>query len=238
MYTWGYIKTAALVKLDLEANSSISQGLSNKFFVYANEALTQICSSIKPKHTYASFTVVDRKKLIARLCLKYEIKISELSFLTTSIYHMDELTDNQRLFLADYNQYEFLNDTVDMPDDFIAFSGYASYILDSDGQRFEAFDEDYEVIGDKKVILLKEGTYQIAYDARWFTFTPTTDDNFELDIPNDILDCLPSYIVSQCFKIDDEVKSAIYRNEYEIFLARINDSVYMRNKTFKVAGGW
>ena len=64
------------------------------------------------------------------------------------------------------------------------------------------------------------------------------DDNVQLNVPDDILDCLPSYIASQCYKVDDEVKSSIYRNEYEMFVARIDATDYKNTKTFSVGGGW
>lgn len=69
-------------------------------------------------------------------------------------------------------------------------------------------------------------------------FTPTTQDDVELDIPDDILVCLPSYIASQLFKIDDEQKSSIYRNEYEMALARINENDYATNKVINNGGDW
>ena len=52
MYSWGYIKDATLAKLDLDQDEANVIGLLNRFKFYANEAMTQICSSIKPKHCY------------------------------------------------------------------------------------------------------------------------------------------------------------------------------------------
>ena len=59
-----------------------------------------------------------------------------------------------------------------------------------------------------------------------------------IDVPDDILDSIPSYIASQCFKIDDEYKSSVFRNEYEMFMARINDTNYQNTRTFFVGGDW
>jgi hypothetical protein len=64
------------------------------------------------------------------------------------------------------------------------------------------------------------------------------DNSTELDVPRDILDCLPSYIASQCMKIDDEYKASVYRNEYEIFLARIDNTHYKNVKTIEIEGDW
>ena len=95
-----------------------------------------------------------------------------------------------------------------------------------------ATDDEYKTYGNCEIIFFKGGNYRISYDAKWFEFLPETDDNVKLDIPQDILDAIPSYIVSQCFKIDDEQKAQIYRNEYEMFLARITDDLYYSNKKF------
>ena len=80
--------------------------------------------------------------------------------------------------------------------------------------------------------------YFISYNARWYTFNKSLPDDEVIDVPNDILECIPSYIASQLFKIDDEQKSAIYRNEYEMAIARINENDYSTNKVFDGRGDW
>ena len=63
-------------------------------------------------------------------------------------------------------------------------------------------------------------------------------DGDELDIPADVVICIPSYVASQVWKIDDERKANIFRNEFEIFFSRINNSDYRGVTTFGVRGGW
>ena len=55
MLTWGYIKEATLAKMDLTLDAAIDQGLINKVVYYANEALTEITSTIKANKKYAEF---------------------------------------------------------------------------------------------------------------------------------------------------------------------------------------
>ena len=50
-------------------------------------------------------------------------------------------------------------------------------------------------------------------------FLQKTDNNILIPAPADVLDAIPLYVVSECLKIDDEAKSAIRRNEFEMFLA-------------------
>jgi hypothetical protein len=99
-------------------------------------------------------------------------------------------------------------------------------------------DTDFTYKGYNKLVFWKTGHYSISYHARWYKFDKSMDNDIELDIPDDILDCLPSYIASQCYKIDDEAKSAIFRNEFEIAMARIDDSDYKQTSTITIGGDW
>lgn len=200
-YTWGYVKDATLAKLDLTESEANIQNLLSRFPFYANEVITQVCSSIKPKYTYAKF-VID------------ESMIGQLQ---------------------------------EMPEDFVSFGDDVCYQLGEDkytlvgdiiNVKEELHDDDFEYCGSNQVIFKHTGEFYISYNARWFTFTKSLDNNVKLPIPNDILDCIPSYIAHQCLKIDDEYKSSVFRNEYEMLLARIDDTNYKNTKTFKIDGGW
>lgn len=195
MYTWGYLKDVILAKLDLEEKEAETQNLIKRFPLFANEAMTQICSSIKPNHTF------------------FEIDVTK----------------------------EMLGTPVKMPDDFISFDDDVNTIsyYDVYGIKIvrEACDEDFTYLGHKHLIFKLPGTYQISYNAKWISFT-NMDNDTELDVPEDILNCIPSYVASQCYKIDDEYKSSVYRNEYEIFLARIDDTHFKNSKTLRVEGDW
>ncbi len=195
MYTWGNIKEASLSKLDLTESEANLQNLINRFPHYANEVITQICSSIKPKATFQTFIVTDKE-----IGTKFE-----------------------------------------MNKDFVSFGddvNYRTYDLYNAQFTEEAHDDDFTYLGYNEIMFKKPGIYQISYNARWFDFSSELDDNTELDVPMDILDCIPLYIASQCYKIDDEYKSSVFRNEYEIALARIDDTNYKNTKTFKIGGDW
>lgn len=199
-YTWGYVKEAALAKLDLTEAEANVQNLLNRFPFYANEVITQICSSIKPKYSFAKF----------------------------------EITKEQ------------VSEPQQMPSDFVGFGDDVCYEIVNDKSGYgnnavvhkELHDDDFDYYGNDKVIFKRPGTFCISYNARWFTFVKNLDNRVKLPVPHDILDCIPSYIASQCFKIDDEYKSSVYRNEYEMFLARIDDTNYKNTKTIKIDGGW
>lgn len=203
MYQWGYLKDAIFAKLDLDENEANNMGLMNRFVVYSNEAMTQICSAVKPKRTFAFFDIHDGK---------YD--------------------DNGNL-LENSN----LETLFSMPDDFISFGDDVN-TFDNGLLRRGANECDFEYVGYNQIIFHEIGKYAISYNARWFTFTNSIYNDQMINVPSDILDCIPSYVASQCMKIDDEQKAAVLRNEFEIMLARIDNTDFKSNKTFVIGGDW
>lgn len=194
-YTYGYIKDASLAKLDLNEEEANTQQLLSRFPFYANEVITQICSSIKPKYAYVEFVITPDKVGVVQ----------------------------------------------NMPSDFVSFGDDVCFeLIEGDRvlKQVELHDEDFTYHTLNKLIFNRPGKFFISYNARWFIFKKDIDDNVELDIPYDILECIPSYIASQCYKIDDEYKASVFRNEYEMMLARIDDTNYKNTKTFEIGGGW
>jgi hypothetical protein len=204
MYTWGYIKEATLSKLNLSEEEANQQGFLSRFPYYANEAMTQICSAVKPEEKYFEIEVVtkDGKYLIDK-----EIQLPEdfISFSDAPVLYKEEI------FL--YGQ-----------------------VLKT--QFIEVDDDIMEYYGYNKVICKRPGLYRIPYNARWFFFTKELQNNIVIPAPVDICEALPSYIASQCYKIDDEVKAAAYRNEFEVFLARMDNSSFRSQRTIHIGGGW
>lgn len=199
-YTWGYIKDVSLSKLDLDENEATVQNLLSQFPFYANEVITQVCSSIKPKYTFENF-VID----------KTNVGVKQT-----------------------------------MPDDFVSFGDDVCYMLEEVRERngetrlikVPIHDDDYEYLGYNQVVFKHPGNYFISYNARWYTFDKSLSDDELIDVPDDILDSIPSYIASQCYKIDDEYKASVFRNEYEIMLSRIDNSNFRNTKTIKIEGDW
>ena len=197
MRTWGYIKSVALSKLDLEFNETeaVQMGYLNRFTIYANEAMTQICSAVLPKRTF------------------YEVIIDD----------------------------ENLGQEISMPDDFVSFGDDINEIeQECYNARFydEATDEDFVYVGYNKIRCFRKGKYRISYNARWVDDFEDMENNDPIEAPIDVIDAIPSYIVSQCYKIDDEYKASVFRNEFEMMLARIDDTDYKRTKTLKIGGDW
>lgn len=195
MYTWGYIKDVSLAKLDLTEDEATVQNLLSRFPFYANEVITQVCSAIKPKYTFA----------------KFEVDFDKVGIAQT------------------------------MPDDFISFGDDVCYELANNGkflEKHQIFDVDFEYYGYNQVIFKRPGNFYISYNARWYTFNKSLADDEQINVPEDILDCIPSYIASQCYKIDDEYKAQVFRNEYELMLSRIDATNYKNTKSILIEGDW
>lgn len=207
MYTWGYIKDAALAYLEVDEREAQAHGWLKRFPFYANTVITEICSTVKPKHSFVEFKVIDSEE--------------------------DRESDTD----------VFVGDIVKMPNDFVSFGDdvctrewkdplfYDTYIT-------ECHDDDFAYQGYNEIMFFKTGKYRVSYNARWQTFYPATDNDEPLNIPADIIECIPLYIASQCYKLDDEYKASVFRNEYEMAIARIDDTHYKQTKTFTIGGDW
>lgn len=189
MYTWGYIKDACLAKLDLDEAEAINQSVFSRLPFYANEVITQICSAIKPKRAFYTFTL-------------------ESAAIVT------------------------------MPDDFVSFCNDTCSFVDEDGYTVDADSSQFKYHGYNQIMCYYPTTYTIAYNARWIVFTKDMDNNVVLEVPADILDCIPSYVAHQCYKIEDDEKSSIFRNEYELFLGRIDNVDYSSGGSIIIGGDW
>lgn len=237
MYTWGYVKEVCLAKLNLEETEANNQNFVSRFPFYANEAMTQICSSIKPNYKHFALKVINKSE--------YDMLEAQLLLDNSS-----EMTEEEVSLLKQEFRKKFIvvGDEVIFPEDFIAFDNdvvqYQEPTLLMGGQIVheypfvEASDDEIEYRGYNTVVPKKAGNYLIPYKARWFFFTNNLDNKFKLPVPMDILDSLSSYIASQCVKINDETKSSILRQEYEWFLSRIDDTHFKRQRSLTIGGNW
>lgn len=259
-YTWGYIKEATLIKLDMTEKEAEQQGLLRRFPFFANEAMTQICSAVKPCYKFAHVNVLTAdQSWPSGVDARNTIRLYEDSkyYINTPAIQFGGNEELER-----YQQR--LRPAFTMPEDFVSFGEdvnrvyrllYCGRIEETNANGYltgreienaglysnvaeEANDNDFSYLGYNQIVFFKPGQYEISYNARWFMFTNETPNEMQLLVPIDILDCLPSYIASQCFKADDEVKSSILRNEFEMLMARIDVANPRTTKNIHIDGGW
>lgn len=228
MYTYGYIKNAILTKLNLTEKEALEQNLLDTFIYNINECLSQIASTIKPKFA--------TKQVIV-----YKDKIPvEPELLPDKTDPVEVRLKKEEALKEYYEDKAVVGTPYTMPEDFIAFSGVPRVQEEICGclKPSEELHGQAIHLDRKQVVFLKPGIYQITYDGWWPVFNDKLQDADEIDIPTDIVICIPSYVASQVWKIDDERKANVFRNEFEILFSRINNSDYRGVTTFGVEGGW
>ena len=259
MYTWGYIKDVILAKLNMSEAEAKNNGFLNRFIMYANECITQISNTIRPKqsvYTLETFTKEDWdkmfdeewKKIIDNWQDSKWFEDEESFDLWLTIHKEDIENEIKNVILKGKVP---VNTICEMPEDYINYNGHSLVFQKQEiikaGYDYHEFEkivktelnpENITYIGERKFIPLVVGKYVIEYDARWFEFLETIQDAQELDIPFDVLECIPPYVAAQCWFIDDIQRSAMFTNEYEKAFARINSADYRDNNHFVSEGGW
>ena len=132
---------------------------------------------------------------------------------------------------------ELIGKEIVLPDDFVSFNDdVVTYQAD---HMISDVGDDYITYGGYNTIICHYvGEYSVPYNGRWFFFTKELVNAEVISAPADVCDAIPSYVVSQCYKVDDETKAAIYRNEFEMFLARLDNTTFRRQRGFNIGGGW
>lgn len=121
---------------------------------------------------------------------------------------------------------------VEMPEDFLSFADMVYYL---DGVE----NPELIYVGDKEVMLPKNGKYVIYYNALWNDITKEDiSKDVVLKIDASVLNCLPTYMASQLLSQDDIQRSTILKNEFEMMLARLDTNIMYQQNHFKSTGGW
>ena len=95
-------------------------------------------------------------------------------------------------------------------------------------------DHDFSYLGKAQLKFYKEGRFLIPAKFMWYIFESGIGDDQELDIPSDILSCIPLYIAAICLQIDNPARAQVKRSEFEMALARCTSTDFMENNEFRV----
>jgi len=272
MYTWGYIREAALAKLNQTEAEALAHGFLNNFVIYANEAMTQLCS-VKPKYTFYNLEVISEQEytLLETQMLsdkRTQWELDPINIIDPGVEGTPELDVDdpsyvepipptydeevwdgyKQILISKFRKEKYvLGDLITMPADFLAFNDDENYVIEKHWSQHQikfvkipriASSNDFRYVGNNQLIFVTPGEYKISYRAYWFVFTNKTDNKEVIDAPRDVLDAIPTYIGSQCFKIDDEQKATQLRNEFEIFVGRLDDTKYARQGVIHLEGNW
>lgn len=215
MYNWDYMVNAVCAKLGISTDELVNIGMKDNLPVFANEAMNQICSAVRPNLKHLTVEVTTKEDNEGRT-----VKLPEIETV-------------QSLFQDDFVAFSDAPTTFCRPDIM-----YYGRLIKSDGLYEDVGDEHLTYYGYNQLIFHVAGTYRIPYCARWFFFPSAIANNTNITAPLDVCDAIICYMASQCLKIDDELKASIYRNEYEMILARIEDTNFKEQRVMHIGGGW
>ena len=143
MYTWGYLMDVSRAKLDLDENDPVYKRLLSSFKYYANEVMTQVCSTVKPKRVFATVNV-DKTNVLTPIDVTALLDDAFVSF-------------GDDANTVTYEGYE---------DD---WNTEVICVTNTDGKHYitrEAHDNDFKYVGYGKIMCYREGTYQISCNAK------------------------------------------------------------------------
>ena len=247
MKKWSEIKQATLNKLFMTEAEARQQLYLANFQGYANECLNIIANGVKPRIVGFSFRVFD--KIVYGNDFVYDAGRNVVTYTPaalgngereqitpdkTTIYYQDDdnkFTMTNGTWLLDKGAF-YINDRVIMPEDFLSFADMINYHNNKPWN-------DIVYLSDREIAVGETGQYVIYYNALW-------EDITEEDIKNDnaltthlsVLNCLPTYIASQCLAQDDVQRSASLRNEFESMLSRLDTNVMYQGQHYQSKGGW
>lgn len=180
-----------------------------KFTAYKNYS-----NNIGIKLVFKGTTVYSYRN-VALYMRNYQVKTGDISYIPDYkpyfIYNIDELIPDfykiDKLYFENYS-HELINRT--------------DYILE---------DAHTLVIDDKLV-----GNFIMKYQSYPVKIDDDTDDDDEIDLPEEVACILPLYIASQLYKDDDIALATAYRNEFEVAV----ENLYPRKDDTKFVSktGW
>lgn len=247
MNKWSEIKQATLYKLFLSEEEARQQDYLAKFQYLANEALNNIANRVKPriigfsfrvfpKIVYGSDFVYDSGRNVVTYtpATLHEEDRVQLTPDKETVYYQDENTKytmTNGVWLLDIGAF-YIHDRVTMPDDFLSFADMINY---HDNKPWD----DIVYLGDRDFTVGETGNYVVYYNALWENITEEDiRDDKVLTTHLSVINCLPSYIASQCLAQDDVQRSAILKNEFELMLSGLDTNIMYQNNHYRSSGGW
>ncbi len=227
-----YLKEAVKAHLDLEEDELELLHINQRFHIFANEAIQQICYT-KPKYKYFEFTVVKAfDKLVYDDGVLRKATNDELNGSTTNEPNYaddDEIVEwynNQNIYLV--------GQTISLPDDAINFAEKAGYLYnDYITNKIIITSKHIMFLSQNEFITYYPGNYLVPYVAIWTKISQDTEDSTVIDMPSDLLLTIPIYVASIFLQQRNLTLAQSKRQEFEIAVSRCKATSYLTNKTIK-----
>ena len=251
MLSYGYIREATQAHLDLDEQEIQAMNLQTRYPIFANEAMQAICA-VKPKYDYFRVKITESYEPIINLGndqfraatedeLNWETLGSPEPNFADDVY-TKKWYEAQNIYLS--------NTQIRMPDNFLAFANKQAWAfiisdefdietfvtgtrqvnVDTTLKQVPATKSMFMYDGSNTLRFFIEGEFWIPYKGVWYQFKSGISDDDLIDIPTDVLVTIPLYIAAQCLKLDHAQLANAKRAEFELALARVNNTDLMAIK--------
>lgn len=156
------------------------------------------------------------------------------SYRNVALYLQNYDIDNGNIeYIPDYKPYYIYDLETLIPDfykiDKLYFENYKHELVNRTDYILE---DGYTLVIDDKLV----GNFILKYQCYPIKIDDETDDDDELDLPDEVAVILPLYIASQLYKDDDIALATQYRNEFEVAI----ENMYPRKDDTKFVSktGW
>ena len=156
------------------------------------------------------------------------------SYRNVALYNRNYNIDNNDIkYIPDYKPYYIYDIQKLIPDfykiDKLYFENYNHELINRTDYILE---DGYTLVIDDKLI----GNFIMKYQSYPIKIDDETDDDDEINLPDEVACILPLYIASQLYKDDDIALATAYRNEFEVAI----ENIYPRKDDTKFVSktGW
>ncbi len=228
-YEIGYLREAVKAHLDLEEGEFENMNMNNRFHIFANEAMQQICHS-RPKYKYFEFQALDALEPLVyddgniRKATALELQDAATEYVEEDI--MFKWYNDQGLY--------YVGQLITMPDDFVAFAEKESYLYtDYITNKIPVTNTHRLFLSNSEFVVNYAAYYMIAYQAIWYVFSQDDEDDIEVDMPSDLALTIPIYVASVFLQQRNLSLSQAKRQEFEAALSRCKSVSYLANKSIR-----
>lgn len=141
------------------------------------------------------------------------------SYRNVALYLRNYDIDNgNKKYIPDYKPY-FIYDLQTLIPDFYKIDKlyYENYSHELINRTDYILEDGYTLVIDDKL----QGNFIMKYQSYPPKIDDDTDDDEEIDLPDEVVCILPLYIASQLYKDDDIALATSYRNEFEVAIENI-----------------
>jgi hypothetical protein len=231
-FSYGYLKEAVKAHLDLEEDELEALNINQRFHIFANEAIQQICYT-KPKQVYFQFTAVN--SFTPLVYADGILRVATLEEQNWQVHGNPEPIFATDIEVADWynNQHIYLvGQVISMPSDFLTFATKQAFMWsDYISNKQPLTNKHVSYLSNNELLVYFAANYLIPYNASWTKFTQDNTEDAIINMPADLLLTIPIYVASVCLQQRNLNMATAKRQEFELAVSRCRVSSLLENRT-------